>query len=90
LICLDLEGKERWNSSSSHRFGIGPFTMADNLMYVMDDEGLLSLVEINPDKFNLLTQAKVLGHESWGPMTLTEGRLIARDLHKMVCLNVAE
>jgi outer membrane protein assembly factor BamB len=30
------------------------------------------------------------GHDSWGPMALVGGRLILRDLTRMICLDVAE
>jgi hypothetical protein len=37
-----------------------------------------------------LAKAKVLdGIESWGPMAIASGRLIARDLTRMVCLDVS-
>ncbi|GAG51327.1 unnamed protein product, partial [marine sediment metagenome] len=37
-----------------------------------------------------LAQAKVLedGHEAWGPLALAGGRLILRDLTRMVCLDL--
>jgi outer membrane protein assembly factor BamB len=64
--------------------------MADGLIYALNDAGNLSLIEATPEKFNLLAQAQVLkGHESWGPMALVNGRLIARDLTRMICLDVA-
>jgi outer membrane protein assembly factor BamB len=55
----------------------------------MNDEGHLSAVEAVPERFNLLAEAQVLdGHDSWGPMALAAGRLIVRDLTRMVCLDV--
>ena len=51
---------------------------------------MLSLFETPAEKFNLLSRAQVLkGRESWGPMALAGGRLIVRDLTKLVCLDVA-
>ena len=57
----------------------------------MNDSGKLSLVEASSARFNLLAQAQVLpaGHESWGPMALAGGRLLARDFTRLVCLDVA-
>jgi outer membrane protein assembly factor BamB len=91
FVCLDLDGKVRWASPVSDPFGLGPFLYADGLFYVMNDSGKLSLVEGSPARFNLLAQATVLsaGHESWGPMTLVGGRLLARDFTRLVCLDVA-
>jgi outer membrane protein assembly factor BamB len=61
------------------------------LIYVMDDEGRLTLAEARPDGYHQLAEADVLdGHDSWGPMAMVDGRLIVRDLTTMVCLDVKE
>ena len=89
LACLGLDGKQVWTSGSQHRFGLGPYMIAGGMIYVMNDTGLLSLVEASPAGFKLLAEAQVLhGHDSWGPMALAGGRLILRDLTNMVCLDV--
>lgn len=89
FVCLDTDGKTRWASGSGQQFGLGAYTMAGGLIFAINDNGKLSLIEATPARFNLLAQAQVLkGRESWGPLTLAGGRLIARDLTKMVCLDV--
>jgi len=91
LVCLDLEGKVLWASGTAHRFGLGSFLLADGLLFVLDDNGKLALVEASPNGFNLLAQAQVLNdHESWGPLAMAGGRLLARDLTHLVCLDVAQ
>ena len=90
FVCLDPAGKIVWTSGKAHRFGLGPFMMADGMIFVMDDEGLLTLIEATRSGYKQLAEAKVLtGHDSWGPMTLAGGRLIVRDLTRMVCLDVS-
>jgi len=89
LACIDLNGKLLWTSGSANRFGLGPYLIASGLIYVMDDTGLLTLVEATHVDYNQLAQAQILtGHDAWGPMALIGGRLIARDLTRMVCLDV--
>jgi len=91
LTCLDTYGKVVWTSTSAHRFGRGPYMIANGLLYVMNDSGLLTLVEARPSGYTQLAQAKVLeGPDSWGPMAVASGRLILRDLTRMICLDVAE
>ena len=94
LACLDLNGQVVWTSPSTHRFGhlgLGPYTIADGLIYVMDDSGVLTLVEAQPSGYVQLAQAKVLeGPDSWGPMAVVSGKLIARDLKTMICLDITE
>ena len=91
FVCLNLDGKPVWASDSTQQFGLGPFLLADGVIFAMNDSGVLRLIEATPEKYNLLAQAQVLkGHESWGPMALAGGRLIARDLTRMVCLEVGK
>ncbi len=91
LVCMDLDGKEQWKSGPTQRFGLGPYVMAPGgLMYLLNDTGKLTLAEVSPSAFKPLATTKVLsGSEAWGPLVLTAGKLVARDLTKMVCLNVA-
>ncbi len=89
LNCLDLDGKVVWTSTSTHTFGLGPYTIANGLIYVMNDSGLLTLAEATPSGYVQLSQAKVLeGPESWGPMAIASGRLILRDMNRMICIDV--
>lgn len=91
FVCLDLEGKVAWTSDPGQQFGLGSFLVADGVIFAMNDSGLLRLFEANPQKYNLLSQAQVLkGHESWGPMALVDNRLFARDLTRLVCLDVGK
>jgi len=90
LACLDLQGKVCWTSGSASRFGLGPFLMAGGLMFVMNDSGTLTLAEVSPAGYRTLARARVLnGHDCWAPLALAGGRLLARDLTQMVCLDVA-
>ena len=90
FVCLDLNGKPLWTSDPGQKFGLGSFIMADGVILAMNDSGLLRLIEATPEKYHLLAQAQVLkGQDSWGPLALAGGRLIARDMTRMVCLDVA-
>lgn len=89
MVCLDLDGKVVWASGSEHRFGLGPYLNAGGLLYALNDSGRLTLMEASPAGYRQLSQVKVLeGPDSWGPMALAGGRLIVRDLTRMVCLDV--
>jgi outer membrane protein assembly factor BamB len=93
FACLNPDGKIAWASGRGQTFGssgLGPFLIADGLIFVMNgDNGTLSLLEATPEGYNRLAQAQVLkGRESWGPMALAGTRLLARDLTRLVCLEV--
>ncbi len=89
LVCLDLDGKIAWESGSAHKFGNGPFLIAQDMIFVMNDSGVLTLAEASVQSYKELAQAKVLeGPDAWAPMALADGRLVLRDMTQMVCVDV--
>jgi outer membrane protein assembly factor BamB len=92
MVCLGLDGKHAWTSGSGSRFGLGPWMIAGGLLFALNDGGLLTMAEATPAGYKPLAQAQVLpgGHETWAPMALAGGRLIVRDLVRMVCLDVSK
>ena len=91
LVCLDTSGNEIWRSGSEHQFGLGPYLIADGLIYLLGDDGTLTLAEASLRGYRQLAQARVLdGHDAWGPMALVGSRLILRDFTRMICLDVGE
>jgi hypothetical protein len=63
--------------------------IADGKIFIMDDEGLLTLAKAQPTGYEQLAEAKILeGPESWGPMAIASGRLILRDMNRMICHDV--
>ncbi|NUQ62529.1 MAG: PQQ-like beta-propeller repeat protein [Pirellulales bacterium] len=91
LVCLDLEGKEVWTSGREHRFGLGPYLIADGLIYVMSDDGVLTLAEAIPTGYHQLAEHRVFdGHDAWGPMALAGNRLLVREFTHLACLDVSE
>ncbi len=91
LTCLDLTGKVIWTSTSAEKFGLGPYVIINDLIYVMNDSGLLTLAKATAGSFVKLAEAKILeGPDSWGPMAVAAGRLVLRDLNRMICLDISE
>jgi len=91
LVCLGLDGKIVWTSTSANKFGSGAYMIANGLLYVLNDSGVLTLVEPTSRGYVELAKAEVLpGHESWGPMAIVSGRLIIRNFNRMICLDVTE
>ena len=91
LVCLDLEGKEVWTSGRQHRFGLGPYLIADGLIYVMSDDGVLTMADAASSGYNQRGEHRVFdGHDAWGPMALAGNRLLVRDFTRLACLDVGE
>jgi outer membrane protein assembly factor BamB len=91
LVCLDLDGNRVWDSGVETRFELGPYLIADGLIFVLDGKkGALRLAEAVSTRYMQLAEANLFTspHEVWGPMTLVEGRLILRDMTEMICIDV--
>ncbi len=89
MVCLDLDGTVQWTSGTENKFGLAPYMIADGMLIALNDDGIMSLIDAGPERFDLLSRARVLeGPESWAPPALAAGRLIVRDLHTMVCLDL--
>lgn len=90
FTCLDADGKQVWTTEGKASFGLGSFLLADGMFFAMDgDTGKLHLIEASTTGCNELSSAQVLaGQEVWAPMALSDGKLVLRDLSKMICLNV--
>ncbi len=91
LACMDTDGNVLWTSGGGTNFGLGPLLIADGLIYVMDDNGVLTMAEAVPSGYNELARSEVMdGHEAWGPMAIADGRLIVRDMNRMLCLDLKD
>jgi outer membrane protein assembly factor BamB len=90
FTCLDLDGKIVWTSEGKGTFGLGSFLLADGMFFVLDgDTGMLRLFEASTTECKELAHAQVLsGGDVWAPMALSDGKLVLRDMKKMVCVEV--
>lgn len=97
FTCLNLDGKVVWqspvvsgNAAATRTFGLGGFLLADGLFFILEgDSGMLRLVDANTKEYKELSSAQILsGEDVWGPMALSDGKLVIRDMSQMVCLQV--
>ena len=90
LTCLDDEGAMVWTSEGQAAFEMGSYLLADGMLFVLEGKtGTLRLVAASTEGYRELASARVLsGHDVWGPMALSDGKLVVRDMGRMVCLDV--
>jgi len=88
--CLTHEGRVVWTSEGKASFEQGSYLLADGMFFVLEGKtGMLRLVEARTDEYRELGSAQILGgHDVWGPMALSDGKLVLRDMRQMVCLDV--
>jgi outer membrane protein assembly factor BamB len=78
-----------WSSGTTHRFGLGPYVFADGKFFIVSDEGVLTVMRASTTEPIFLAQSKILdGHDAWGPLAIVNGRLLARDSRRLVCVDV--
>ena len=90
LTCLDAEGRVVWTSEGQASFEMGGYLLADGMLFVLEGKtGMLRLVEATSEGYRELAAAQVLsGHDVWSPPALSGGKLVIRDMGRMVCLDV--
>jgi outer membrane protein assembly factor BamB len=92
LVCLDLNGKFKWQTHKKPDFDRGPLLLADGKILALDGAtGTLRMAEATPNGYKELGSAKVLdgtGGKAWAPMALSDGLLIVRDQNQMKCLKL--
>ncbi|MCA9240319.1 MAG: PQQ-binding-like beta-propeller repeat protein, partial [Planctomycetales bacterium] len=90
--CLDLKGNELWTSGRAASFGMGGYVLADGLFFALDGKsGTLRMIDANADEYRQLGEAKLLsGPDVWAPPVITHGKLLIRDLGKLLCIDIAD
>lgn len=85
LTCIDAAtGDRKWQQA---RFGKGNLIAADGKLFISTMKGELVLVRANPERYEELSRATVLGSTRQAP-ALSNGRLFLRDDKEVVCLDV--
>jgi outer membrane protein assembly factor BamB len=92
LRCLTLDGQYVWDSARAGggTFDLGNLIIADGLIYIINGgNGDITMAEASPEGYKQLGRAKLLAPpEPWGPIVISNGKLFARDMHKMYCLDL--
>ena len=91
LVCVNINNVKShlWTSGRERRFGLGPYMVADEKLYVLSDDGILHMIEITEAGYRELGRRQILdGHDAWGPMALVGGRLVLRDDTRMICVDL--
>jgi len=69
---------------------LGPYLIADNKFFLLDDEGTLTIMKPSTSKYVELDRVEIIpdGADAWAPLALADGYLLLRDSKKMVCVDM--
>ena len=91
FVCLDTSGRIVWESGRTERFGSGAYIIADGMILIVDDDGMLFGLRAVPSGYHKLFEVQIMeDHACWAPMAIVQGRLLLRDQFTMKCIDLRE
>jgi outer membrane protein assembly factor BamB len=105
LSCMSADGKIMWKTKRDPDFNKGSMILVDGLILATDGRKTLYLIEPDPSGFKQLASAELLGQagtdtqgrsrfggstQNWGPLALSDGKLLIRDQSRLMCVKVAQ
>lgn len=94
LVCVHPDDFTRivWSSGQTVRFGLGPFMIADEKLFILDDDGTLTIARPSVSRYIELDKYRVIsdGADAWAPIAVADGYMVLRDSKTMVCLDMAK
>lgn len=93
LVCAHPDNIRQfvWSSGKANRFGLGPYMLADDKLYIMDDNAVLTIAKPAKTRYEQLDEIQLFeGFDAWAPFALADGYLILRDSKRMMCIDLRE
>ncbi len=95
LVCMTLEGEEKWHTGLEPNFGRGGAIYSDGKLIIHDGHtGRIHLVKPDPERFTELGVINPFGitkstdQKMWAPPAMSGGLLIVRSQGEMKCLDL--
>jgi len=90
LMCMDLDGRDKWKTGEKNREELGQLIIADGKIYsLLSEKGILRMARATPEGYKELASATVLkGRNNWAPLALSDGKLLLRGQRALVCVDV--
>ena len=95
LLCLGLDGEERWRTGDAPYFGRGPVLLAGEHLLIQDGfNGVLRVAQATPEGYRQVAEANLFGiddrrdHRMWAPMALAGRNLLLRSQEQLLCVRL--
>jgi outer membrane protein assembly factor BamB len=76
-------GKVLWQNRA---FAKASFVLADDRLFVADDDGTVAIATISPQGMKVLSEAQLLRANAWTAPVVSGSRMFVRDRHKLIAL----
>ncbi|NOX59946.1 MAG: PQQ-binding-like beta-propeller repeat protein [Planctomycetes bacterium] len=87
LVCVEfLTGEEKWRI---RRVKHGTLVLADGHILLLTQSGQLKIAPVSTNGFDALTEAEVLSGKCWTVSVIDNGKLYARNMKRVVCLDLS-
>ena len=91
MICVDPANcrKPVWSSGTENRFGLGPYILADHKLFILSDDGTLTIAKPDVRKYVQTSRIKLFdGQDAWAPLAVADGYMVLRDSKRMVAIKI--
>lgn len=93
MVCVNPGDFSRmiWTSGQTVRFGLGPYMIADNKLFILSDDGTLTIAVPSVTGYRELDSYRVIpeGADAWAPIAVADGYMVLRDSKTMICMDMA-
>jgi outer membrane protein assembly factor BamB len=91
MVCVRPDDPTQvvWSSGPTARFGLGPFILADDKFYLLDDDATLVIIQKSTRGYVELDRVKLFdGHDAWAPLAIADGYMVLRDADRVICIDI--
>lgn len=92
MTCLTMDGKVMWEKKSAPDFQLGGLMLIDGLIINQNGKnGDIHLIEPSPEGYKEISKASFFdskNSQAWSPLAFSQGKLLVRDMEKMVCVDL--
>ena len=91
LVCMDMNGNLVWESGDEANFEMGSLILVNGKLISQNGKnGDIHLIEPSPEGYKELGSASYFNSDitqAWSPLAFSQGKLLARDTEKLVCID---
>ncbi len=92
LVCLNSKGEKVWEKGTAPDFEMGSLILINDLIIAQNGKnGDIHLIQPTPEAYKELGKASFFDSkttQAWSPMAFSKGKLLVRDMEKMVCVDL--